>query len=65
VHAGESTELLDATKQRILDVLGDYTGDHHSEDGQYLSRQLRNATQQFLFQETGRKPMILPTVMEV
>ncbi len=65
VHVGESSELLDATKQRIRDVLGDYTGDHHSEDGQYLSRQLRNATQQFLQRETGRKPMVLPMVMEV
>ncbi len=65
VHVGESTELLEATKQRIRDVLGDYTGDHHSEDGQYLSRQLRNATQQFLHRETGRRPMVLPMVMEV
>lgn len=65
VHVGESTELLDATKQRIRDVLGDYTGNHHTEDGQYLSRQLRNATQQFLQRETGRKPMVLPMVMEV
>ncbi|MGD9713602.1 MAG: ribonuclease J, partial [Thermomicrobiales bacterium] len=41
VHVGESTDLLDATKQRILSVLENYTGDRHSEDGQYLSRQLR------------------------
>jgi len=65
VHVGESTELLEATKQRVRDVLADYIGDHHSEDGQYLSRQLRNATQQYLQRETGRKPMVLPMVMEV
>ncbi len=65
VHVGESTSLLDATKDRILQVLGGYTGDQHSEDGQYLSRQLRNATQQFLQRETGRRPMVLPMVMEV
>ncbi|MCC6945823.1 MAG: ribonuclease J [Thermomicrobiales bacterium] len=65
VHAGESAELLESAKQRIVDVLGNYTGDHHSEDGQYLSRQLRNATQQYLQKETGRRPMVLPMVMEV
>lgn len=65
VHVGESTSLLYATKERILEVLGGYTGDQHSEDGQYLSRQLRNATQQFLQRETGRRPMVLPMVMEV
>ncbi|MBX3071747.1 MAG: ribonuclease J [Thermomicrobiales bacterium] len=65
VHAGESAELLESAKQRIVDVLGNYTGDHHSEDGQYLSRQLRNAAQQYLQKETGRRPMVLPMVMEV
>jgi ribonuclease J len=65
VHVGESTELLDATKKRISEVLGNYTGDRHTENGHYLSRELRNATQQFLHRETGRKPMILPMVMEV
>jgi ribonuclease J len=65
VHVGGSTELLDATKRRISEVLGNYTGDRHTENGQYLSRELRIATQQFLHRETGRKPMILPMVMEV
>ncbi len=65
VHVGESTELLDATRKRVQDVLGNYVGDRHSEDAQHLSRQLRNATQQFLQKETGRRPMVLPMVMEV
>ena len=65
VHVGESTELLDATKERVREVLQRHTGNHRSEDSQDLSRQLRNATQQYLHRETGRKPMVLPMVMEV
>jgi ribonuclease J len=65
VHVGESTALLDATKDRIRELLGRHTGDHRPEDIQAVSQQIRNATQQYLHRETGRKPMVLPMVMEV
>jgi ribonuclease J len=61
---GESSDLIEATKERVRDVLARHAGDHATENGQYLSRQLRNATQQFLRRETGRRPMVLPVVLE-
>jgi ribonuclease J len=65
VHAKESGELLDEVKEHIRSVLDGYAGNDQVEDSGYLSRQLRNATASFLYQKTRRRPMILPTVMEV
>lgn len=65
VYAKEAGELLEATKQHILDRLGDYTNGHQTDDWGYLSRQLRDAAAQYLYKETRRRPMILPMVMEV
>jgi ribonuclease J len=65
VHVGESSHLIESTKDRIRELLSRHTGDHRPEDIQAVSQQLRNATQQYLHKETGRKPMVLPMVMEV
>jgi ribonuclease J len=65
VYAKESGELLDATKSHLQEALAAYTNGHHTDDWGYLSRQLKDATAQFLFKETRRRPMILPMVMEV
>jgi ribonuclease J len=65
VYAKEATELLDAVKSHLLDRLADYTNGHQTDDWGYLSRQLRDATAQFLYKETRRRPMILPMVLEV
>lgn len=65
VHVKESAELLDSVKDHIRSVLDGYTEGHHTEDGNYLSRQLRNAAAGFIFKQTKRRPMILPMVMEV
>ena len=65
VHAKESTELLDATKNHLQETFATYTNGHQTDDWGYLSRQLRDATAQFLYKETRRRPMILPMVMEV
>jgi ribonuclease J len=65
VYAKEATDLLDATKSHLLDRLAEYTNGHQTDDWGYLSRQLKDATAQFLYKETRRRPMILPMVMEV
>jgi ribonuclease J len=65
VYAKESTELLDATRGHLQETLAEYTNGHQTDDWGYLSRQLRDATAQFLYKETRRRPMILPMVMEV
>jgi ribonuclease J len=65
VYAKEATELLDRVKAHLQERLADYTDGHQTDDWGYLSRQLRDATAQFLYKETRRRPMILPMVMEV
>ena len=63
VHVGESGELLEATKQRLRDEFGD--GGAEGGDAAALGRRAREITSQFLFKETGRRPMVLPVVLEV
>jgi ribonuclease J len=65
VHAGESAELLNATKERVSGVLKGFSTEHFSGDIGPISRQLRNNTQKFLEKETGRKPMVFPMVLVV
>jgi ribonuclease J len=65
VHAKESGDLLDATKDYIREALGQYTNGHQTDDWGYLSRQLREVTASYLFRETRRRPMILPMVLDV
>jgi ribonuclease J len=64
VHVGESGDLLEATKARLREALG-ADGDGTGDDRELLGRRLRDVTSQFLFKETGRRPMVLPVVMEV
>ncbi|HYO30138.1 MAG TPA: hypothetical protein VER37_06105, partial [Thermomicrobiales bacterium] len=63
VHVGESGDLLEATKARVREELG--ASGANGEDRGVLSRRLRDLTSQFLYRETGRRPMVLPVVVEV
>jgi ribonuclease J len=63
VHSREATELLEATKERVRQELagnGHFTG-----EWSFLTRKLREVTGDYLYQQTKRRPMILPMVMEV
>jgi ribonuclease J len=62
--AGDSRELLDATRERVIDVLLAYSSDNHKVDVSALSRLIRNRTLDFLHKETGLRPLVLPAVME-
>lgn len=65
VHIKESSALLAATKQHVLDSLVINGNGAGMSDGGDLSRQLRDLTSSFLFRETRRRPMVLPMVLEV
>lgn len=65
VHVKESGDLLDGLTANLKKTLGNYTDGKQTEDWGYLSRQLRDATGNYIFRETRRRPMILPMVMEV
>ena len=65
VHVGESGELLEATKARLREELGANGAGGEDRDRGVLSRRLRDLTSQFLYKETGRRPMVLPVVVEI
>ena len=65
VYLKEAGDLIDATKSHVRDTLAAYANGHQTDDWNYLSRQLRDVTANYLYRETRRRPMILPMVMEV
>jgi ribonuclease J len=63
VHSREASELLDATKEEVRRAL---TGNGHlTAEWSFLTRKIKEVTGDFLYQQTKRRPMILPMVMEV
>ncbi len=69
VHQRQSTDLLEGAKQRILDSLNGRSngsnGGEHTADMSYLQRKIKDSAAEYFFQQTRRRPMVLPVVMEV
>lgn len=64
VYVREAQDLLDEARQRVEERLAK-TAKEHVTDWGVLKADVRNALSQFLYDETGRRPMILPVVVEV
>jgi ribonuclease J len=69
-HLRQSTDLIESTKQRVrdsLDSFADYDGRGgvSSTDLTYLQRKIKDTVSEFVYQQTRRRPMVLPVVMEV
>ncbi len=69
VHVRQSTDLLEMAKQRIRESLDARVNGNAAEtsgiDMSFLQRKIRDVTGEFLYQQTRRRPMVLPVVMEV
>ncbi|MCC6315141.1 MAG: ribonuclease J [Thermomicrobiales bacterium] len=65
VHVAESGELLDAARAALREAIGTAAEGDGYDGWSALQRRLREATTQFLFRETGRRPMVLPIVLEI
>ncbi|HEX6288735.1 MAG TPA: ribonuclease J [Herpetosiphonaceae bacterium] len=69
-HVRQSTDLIDSTKERVRTALNGFA-DHDglsgtsSTDLNYLQRKIKDTASEYLYQQTRRRPMILPVVMEV
>lgn len=64
VYMKESKELIEATRQRVRNLLRD----SHPESPvfeNYIKDKIRNDIGQFLFKKTKRRPMVLPVIIEV
>ena len=69
-HLRQSTDIIESTKQRVrdsLDNFADYDGQGGvgSTDLTYLQRKIKDIVSEFVYQQTRRRPMVLPVVMEV
>jgi ribonuclease J len=63
VYQRESEELIDRARQVALDAL-DHQTDHTADYG-FVKNKVRDSLSKFLYEQTKRRPMILPVVVEV
>jgi ribonuclease J len=63
VHSRESSELLDATKEKVRAAL--MGNGHLGAEWSFLNRKIKEVTGDYHYAQTKRRPLILPLVMEV
>ncbi len=63
VYAPESEDLLEAARERVRQTID--AGDHPDPETDYLQNKIRSNLGRHLFQQTRRRPVILPIVTEV
>lgn len=64
VFMKEHQELLPVARKKVASILKD-TDPRSSANGQYLKDKVRDELGQFLFDKTGRRPMVLTLIVEV
>ena len=64
VYAAEASELLDNTKERVRNALAHQNGDT-AHEWNYVNKKIRETVSQYLYDQTKRRPMVLPVVMEI
>ncbi|MBA3945193.1 MAG: ribonuclease J [Herpetosiphonaceae bacterium] len=69
VHMRQSTDLLDTAKQRVRDALDGRTNGNGNGanvmDMNFVQHKIKDVVGEYLYQQTRRRPMVLPVVMEV
>ncbi len=66
VYSAGAGELLDDTKVQIRNALNHQNGRRPvSPDWNYLNKKIRDTVSQYLYDQTKRRPMVLPVVVEV
>lgn len=63
VYMRDSEELLENARSRVLDSFAGLNG--HSSDWSFVKDKIRHTLSEFLYEQTHRRPMVLPVVMEV
>jgi ribonuclease J len=65
VYAAEAGELLEKTKERVRAALSHDSGKPSTSDWNYLNKKVKDTVSQYLYDQTKRRPMVLPVVMEI
>jgi ribonuclease J len=63
VHGNEQASLIDEAATRVIQAISN-PGDHISEIG-LLKSQIKDGLSRFLYEQTRRRPMVFPVVVEV
>jgi ribonuclease J len=63
VHLNEKDPVIEETVERVLQAVSN-PGDHISEIA-LLKSQIKDAVSRFLYEQTKRRPMVFPVVVEV
>ena len=56
--------MISATRKKISKIVESFENQNPVQ-GDYIKNKIRNDIGQFLFQKTGKRPMVLPVVIEV
>lgn len=64
VYAAESAQLLEDTKERVRAALT-HDGYDTAVDWNYLNKKIRDTVSQYLYDQTKRRPMVLPMVVQL
>jgi len=65
VYLRESKDLLKATRRRVIDIIDKTAGSGGAVNWTYVKEEIRNKVGDFLYQQTERRPMVLPVIIEV
>ncbi len=63
VHGNEQASLIEEAANRVVQAISN-PGDHISEIG-LLKSQIKDGLSRFLYEQTRRRPMVFPVVVEV
>jgi ribonuclease J len=63
VHGNEDDPLIEEAVRRVIDAV-QTPGDHISEVA-LLKVQIKDAVSRFLYEQTKRRPMVFPVVVEI
>jgi ribonuclease J len=66
VYMRQSDELIDRTKDVVRAALATRDGDGTTEtDSNFVNRKVKDVVSEFLYEQTRRRPMVIPVVMEM
>ena len=64
VYLKENKELISSTRKKVCSIVESFENQTPVQ-ADYIKNKIRNNIGQFLFQKTGKRPMVLPVVIEV
>jgi ribonuclease J len=65
VYLRESRDLLHQTRKKVVAIIDRASGEGGAVNWTYVKEEIREKIGQFLYQQTQRRPMVLPVVIEV